>query len=247
MRKKRVLSEEHKKKISRSQLGLKKVFSATAIENIRKAAAKRKGIKTGPCSDERRENIRKATIGKKKTIVAANPTWFPKGHIPQAGFEKGSVPWNKAKKMSEDFCKKCGNGNRGRRQTAEEIEKRRLSQKASSFKNRIGGRNSVRYREWIKAVIERDKVCLKCGTSKRLHAHHIVFWDQSVAKRYDVSNGIALCVSCHMKLHSIERIKIGWTPWPKGKRMSLEHRKKLSDSHKGKIPWNKKVGNITLV
>lgn len=33
--------------------------------------------------------------------------------------------------------------------------------------------------------------------------------------------------------------KKGHIPWNKGKKASIELRKKLSDSHKGQIPWNK--------
>lgn len=34
-------------------------------------------------------------------------------------------------------------------------------------------RNSYSYRKWRKAVIERDKVCMKCGCKNNLEAHHI--------------------------------------------------------------------------
>ena len=33
-------------------------------------------------------------------------------------------------------------------------------------------------------------------------------------------------------------------PWNKGKKLSLEHRKKLSESHKDNIPWNKDDNRI---
>jgi len=33
--------------------------------------------------------------------------------------------------------------------------------------------------------------------------------------------------------------KKGMIPWSKGKHLSEEHRKKLSESHKGKIGWNR--------
>ena len=101
MRRKRILTEEHKKKISNAHKGKKKVFSIEAIENIRAAAAKRKGIKTGPRTIEVKEKIRKATLGKKKKITIANPSWFPKGYIGSNRFKKGQKSWNEGKFLTD--------------------------------------------------------------------------------------------------------------------------------------------------
>jgi len=51
--------------------------------------------------------------------------------------------------------------------------------------------------EWSLAVRERDKACQVCGTvTKRLNAHHII--PKNFLKyKYDLSNGITLCVTHH--------------------------------------------------
>ena len=54
-------------------------------------------------------------------------------------------------------------------------------------------------REWVKNVKDRDKKCMKCGSTHRLAAHHIVPWVEDEEKRFDLNNGIALCCSCHAK------------------------------------------------
>jgi len=227
MRKKRVLSEEHKRKISQSQKGSKKVFSRLAIENIRKAASKRKGIPTGPMPEETKAKIRIATTGKKKTIINDNPTWFKKGNVPDKPFNKGHIPWNKGKKWSKEFLEK--------------FSKSRIKKDATSV-------SSFNYRQWKKAVFERDNyTCRKCSTNECLHAHHIKKQKEFPELRFDVCNGLTLCRRCHSYLHGKENccvrngvlFKKGEAPWNKGKNLSAEHCEKLSKAHIGKTAWNK--------
>jgi 5-methylcytosine-specific restriction endonuclease McrA len=45
-------------------------------------------------------------------------------------------------------------------------------------------RNCNKSKEWIKEVIERDNYkCQKCGTDKKLVAHHIIEWDKNIDLR----------------------------------------------------------------
>lgn len=73
------------------------------------------------------------------------------------------------------------------------------------------GRDSASYIEWKNKVYLRDSnTCRRCGkqglTKRDKHAHHIIPWEV-VELRFDVSNGVTLCMSCHKKDHSeIERI-----------------------------------------
>ena len=60
-------------------------------------------------------------------------------------------------------------------------------------------RNSYSYRKWRKAVIERDKVCMKCGCKNNLEAHHIKPFAKYPELALDLRNGITLCKKCHMK------------------------------------------------
>lgn len=64
--------------------------------------------------------------------------------------------------------------------------------------------NSPEYRQWRKNVFERDKyICQDCydGNGGNLEAHHIKEYAKYVELRYDVSNGITLCKTCHEKRH----------------------------------------------
>lgn len=62
-------------------------------------------------------------------------------------------------------------------------------------------RNSYKYRQWRKTVIERDEVCMICGSKENLEAHHKKNFSDYPLLRTDVDNGITLCRKCHRKLH----------------------------------------------
>lgn len=70
-------------------------------------------------------------------------------------------------------------------------------------------RSSYEYGQWRSSVFARDHyTCCKCGCRNgngkqiKLHAHHIYNWKDNEDSRYDIDNGITLCVDCHMKFHS---------------------------------------------
>jgi len=63
-------------------------------------------------------------------------------------------------------------------------------------------RNRYPAKMWVKAVKDRDGwACRECGSTARLHAHHIKRWRDYPELRYEVSNGITLCHECHEKAH----------------------------------------------
>lgn len=65
-------------------------------------------------------------------------------------------------------------------------------------------RNSYKAKEWTRKVKERDGYkCVKCGAIGKLHAHHVVRWRKDASKRFDVGNGITLCVPCHQLEHKV--------------------------------------------
>jgi 5-methylcytosine-specific restriction endonuclease McrA len=87
-----------------------------------------------------------------------------------------------------------------------------------SHQNAIA-RGKSEYTEWRKAVFARDNyTCQKCGARNgdgvgrtiKLHAHHIKHFATHHDLRYEPSNGITLCESCHRKEH--KHVFIGRTP-----------------------------------
>ena len=66
----------------------------------------------------------------------------------------------------------------------------------------------VEYKEWRRQVFARDDfTCQCCGQrGGRLQAHHIKEWSASPDLRFDVSNGVTLCRSCHYRFHSNEEL-----------------------------------------
>lgn len=108
--------------------------------------------------------------------------------------------------------------------------------------------------KWSKDVKKRDGYeCKICGSTHRLHAHHIIPRKKAESLKYDLNNGITLCNSCHAKTEGYQKghefseetknkisdSKKGTPSWNKGKELSQEHINKLSESHKGQIAWNK--------
>ncbi len=65
------------------------------------------------------------------------------------------------------------------------------------------GRDSGKLANWRKKVYQRDGyTCVKCGTVGYLNAHHIKPYAEYPEYRFEVSNGITLCVECHAKEHN---------------------------------------------
>ena len=60
---------------------------------------------------------------------------------------------------------------------------------------------SYDYKIWRNGVFQRDNyTCRNCGKRNcELNAHHIIAWKKSKEKRYDLNNGITLCLCCHNK------------------------------------------------
>lgn len=62
------------------------------------------------------------------------------------------------------------------------------------------GYYSIEYKNWRKAVFERDGyTCQGCGDQNYITAHHIKGFAKHPELRYDVSNGLTLCEKCHAK------------------------------------------------
>jgi len=100
-----------------------------------------------------------------------------------------------ARQLSEEQKSKIGDAQRG--------------EKHWHWKGGVTGvifslRKTKEYRHWRDAVLKRDgHKCRKCGaTERRLDAHHIFSFTEYPERRFDVGNGITLCVKCHTKYGS---------------------------------------------
>lgn len=117
----------------------------------------------------------------------------------------GRSPWNKGKSgiYSEETLTKMSLAKRGRPNPHLSGPKCRFWKGGVSTANELA-RKSTQYKEWRRAVFERDNyTCVWCGArsvaGKRitLNADHIKPFSTHPALRYEVDNGRTLCVDCH--------------------------------------------------
>ena len=86
----------------------------------------------------------------------------------------------------------------------EEKRKRREGNKRNFPDPPATSHGDGEYVRWREAVLRRDKVCRFCDETKKLQAHHFPFsWVGAPELRYNVLNGIALCVLCHRIWHRV--------------------------------------------
>lgn len=88
-------------------------------------------------------------------------------------------------------------------------ECQRLSRKNEKNANWQGGKTIKRqkdmaqteYKLWRKSVFERDNyTCQECKKhGGNMEAHHIKSWKNYPELRYEISNGVTLCLKCHRK------------------------------------------------
>jgi 5-methylcytosine-specific restriction endonuclease McrA len=63
------------------------------------------------------------------------------------------------------------------------------------------------YADWRRKILKRDKKTCKmpgCQSKTRLQVHHIRKWASASALRYELSNGITLCSTCHKSISGKE-------------------------------------------
>lgn len=158
------------------------------------------------------------------------------------------------KKSFKSFCKKCvgiySEISKGRPNTG------RFKKGNIPWTQKIkDGRFSLRAKRWVNDILEKDGYkCQACNSTKRLVAHHIKSWKDYPELRFELGNGQTLCNPCHSELHGREICNLlkNGISWNKGKKMSKEHCRNLSEAHKGfkpseetlkklrgRIPWNK--------
>jgi hypothetical protein len=71
--------------------------------------------------------------------------------------------------------------------------------RGGTFEN--GWRRYKEYRKWCREIKKRDSICKMCGSSENIVCHHILEAKNYPELVYEVNNGVALCQSCHIKVH----------------------------------------------
>lgn len=68
-------------------------------------------------------------------------------------------------------------------------------------------RQTPEYKIWRKKVFERDNYTCRCCSQYGgdLEAHHIAHFAVHESLRFDVNNGLTLCVECHKEMHKQEK------------------------------------------
>lgn len=117
-----------------------------------------------------------------------------------SSFRKGKPAWNKNKKMSQLFIEKQKNLT-GEKRYNYIKDKNRL--KKSDRKDL-----SSAYMNWARSVKNRDNWKCKINNNEcegRLESHHILSWKDYPELRYNLNNGITLCVKHHPRKRSEEK------------------------------------------
>jgi len=63
-------------------------------------------------------------------------------------------------------------------------------------------RNTTEYRVWRAGVIRRDARCQVCDSLQNREAHHINHATYFPEQRFEITNGITLCATCHSHFHN---------------------------------------------
>lgn len=89
-------------------------------------------------------------------------------------------------------------------ETRARISKAKKKDNPKSTANKLA-RVSPEYKIWRNGVFLRDGFkCTACGSTKKLHPHHLKSFAKFVDLRFDVNNGITLCEVCHGKVHGMD-------------------------------------------
>jgi hypothetical protein len=119
------------------------------------------------------------------------------GKILSEKMKLGLIP--KPPKSTKESKRKAGLKIRGENHPRWIKDRSKL--KRSRFNNSC--RNEGPIASWRKSIFERDDyTCQKCKIKGgKLNAHHLKSWALFPELRFEISNGITLCVICHRKEH----------------------------------------------
>lgn len=121
--------------------------------------------------------------------------------------ERGRITWMKGKKHSQESREKIGLAKKGKHPP--NYGKPNYNGRGENCHLWKGGvtkesakiRTSLEYKNWRRSVFERDDyTCQECGKrGGNLYAHHQKDFALHQHLRFDISNGITLCLLCHKK------------------------------------------------
>ena len=105
----------------------------------------------------------------------------------------GKTPWNKGKPWPDEIKEKLS-GPRDRL-----VGAGNPNWKGGIDQLIRGIRRSREYKRFKMFIRKRDKVCVLCGSSVRLHVDHMKSFTYFPELRFEPSNGRLLCFECHKK------------------------------------------------
>ena len=168
----------------------------------------------------------KTNLGKKTKELWRNPEY--RKHMSEV--HKGQIAWNKGIKLLNQISHKTNELRKlrishtlkklyqeGKRNpiliNREYPLSARIKQsektKGEKHWNWKGGKtkkrdmHSLNVRIWRRAIFERDNyLCQDCKKyGRKLNAHHIKSWAKYPDLRFNIENGITLCLDCHYRRH----------------------------------------------
>ena len=127
--------------------------------------------------------------------------------------KKHTKEWKEqlSRKMKGNIYGKLLKGRKTSIETRKKISEANKGEKSYLWKGGISDinnkvRHSIEFRLWREAVFTRDNwTCQACGHRNKkgnrrdLNAHHILSFAEFPHKRFDINNGITLCINCHRK------------------------------------------------
>ena len=197
-----IKSEEHKKKIGQRMLGNKYWLGKKHSEETKKKISET--LKDRKHSKKSKKKMSEAKMGKKYHLGFKH-TEKTKQKISEV---------HKGKKLSKEIKRKMSLAHMGKQSGM--LGKKLSKETKRKISLALGGTGipqttkryyrlrDRKYMEWRSKVFERDNwTCQTCGKRSQsgeqvyLESHHIKSWAKYPKSRYDVENGVCLCVECH--------------------------------------------------
>jgi hypothetical protein len=150
-------------------------------------------------SQETKEKIRKANLNREykggwqlSEETKKKISNYAKNNLPKYSFKKGYIPWNKGLKGV------MPNGENHPSWIKDRTKLKKEENKAYDYA----------YQYWAKEVKNRDNWKCKINNKDckgRLESHHILSWKDYPELRYNINNGITLCLAHHPRKRAEEK------------------------------------------